>query len=297
VPNPLVQGTAATIAIVVSNAGPSTATAVTVGYSLPSQLTLNAAVATAGSCSGTSCTLASLGNGATATISVTVTPTAAGIFTVTATVAAKEPDPNASNGTASASVAVRLPLTSSAPPSSPPPAPILPPPLPGFLVNAQPVTGIVLVNGAPLGVPGQIPVGSFVNTTGGSIQLVAQNQTGLFDGGTFRLVQGEKPGGFTTLLLQPAVSTGVCGKAPKRRPATVARPKVLALLRGNGKGRFRTQGRYASATVRGTSWLIADRCDGTFVSVTAGLVAVYDIVLRRTIIVTAGHSYLARPRG
>jgi hypothetical protein len=70
---------------------------------------------------------------------------------------------------------------------------------------------------------------------------------------------------------------------------------VLALLRGNGKGRFRTQGRYSSASVRGTRWVTADRCDGTFTYVEQGEVAVYDIPRRRTIILTAGHSYLARP--
>jgi len=30
-----------------------------------------------------------------------------------------------------------------------------------------------------------------------------------------------------------------------------------------GGGRFRTRGRYSSATVRGTDWTVTDRCDGT----------------------------------
>ena len=97
------------------------------------------------------------------------------------------------------------------------------------------------------------------------------------------------------MLLRPPVSTSACGKTAKRRPASAARPKVLAQLSGNGKGRFRTQGRYASATVRGTNWLIAERCDGTFTQVKKGKVAVYDITRRQTIILTAGQSYLAKP--
>jgi len=65
-------------------------------------------------------------------------------------------------------------------------------------------------------------------------------------------------------------------------------------LWGNGKGRFRTTGRFAAATVRGTSWKIEDRCDGTVVSVTTGTVSVRDLRLKRNVVVTAGHSYLAK---
>jgi ferric-dicitrate binding protein FerR (iron transport regulator) len=64
---------------------------------------------------------------------------------------------------------------------------------------------------------------------------------------------------------------------------------------GDGQGRFRTAGRYASATVRGTNWLTADRCDGTFVRVRRGVVQVRDVPRRRQVIVRAGSSYLARP--
>ncbi|MGZ4331685.1 MAG: hypothetical protein ACXVXL_27240, partial [Solirubrobacteraceae bacterium] len=37
------------------------------------------------------------------------------------------------------------------------------------------------------------------------------------------------------------------------------------LLHASGHGKFRTKGRYAAATVRGTIWTTADRCDGTLV--------------------------------
>ncbi len=68
----------------------------------------------------------------------------------------------------------------------------------------------------------------------------------------------------------------------------------MRLLRATGKGHFRTQGRYSAATVRGTTWTVTDRCDGTFITVTRGTVAVLDLVKRKTIMVHAGKSYLAR---
>ena len=69
---------------------------------------------------------------------------------------------------------------------------------------------------------------------------------------------------------------------------------MIRQLWGNGSGHFRTKGRYAAATVRGTNWLTADRCDGTQVKVRRGVVAVLDIPLRKTVTVRAGKSYLAK---
>jgi ferric-dicitrate binding protein FerR (iron transport regulator) len=48
------------------------------------------------------------------------------------------------------------------------------------------------------------------------------------------------------------------------------------------------------ATVRGTSWYVEDRCDGTLTRVSKGSVSVYDRGRHRTVVVRAGHSYLAR---
>ena len=57
--------------------------------------------------------------------------------------------------------------------------------------------------------------------------------------------------------------------------------KGRAALWGKGKGAFRSQARYAAATVRGTFWLTADRCDGTQVTVRQGRVEVSDLVLHK----------------
>ena len=47
-------------------------------------------------------------------------------------------------------------------------------------------------------------------------------------------------------------------------------------LWGKGHGRFRTSGHYSAATVRGTKWLMEDRCDGTVTRVVRGTVEVED---------------------
>ena len=65
---------------------------------------------------------------------------------------------------------------------------------------------------------------------------------------------------------------------------------------GNGKGKFRTTGKYSSATVRGTIWLTQDECDGTLTKVTRGVVAVRDFKRKKTVTVKAGHSYLRATR-
>ena len=61
-------------------------------------------------------------------------------------------------------------------------------------------------------------------------------------------------------------------------------------------GKFRTKGRYAAATTRGTLWSVADRCDGTLTHVSKDSVTVNDFVRHKTIILRAGHSYLAKAR-
>jgi len=65
------------------------------------------------------------------------------------------------------------------------------------------------------------------------------------------------------------------------------------LLHASAHGKFRTSGRYAAATVRGTIWTVADRCDGTLTRDVTDSVSVVDFVRHKTIILHAGQSYLA----
>jgi ferric-dicitrate binding protein FerR (iron transport regulator) len=76
-------------------------------------------------------------------------------------------------------------------------------------------------------------------------------------------------------------------KKKKRKP-----PRRL--WGSDSQGKFRTRGGNSVATVRGTAWYVEDRCDGTLTRVSKGSVSVYDRGRRRTIVVRAGHSYLAR---
>ncbi len=78
-------------------------------------------------------------------------------------------------------------------------------------------------------------------------------------------------------------------------------PPAGRRIKVRAKGRIKTQGRHGSAIVRGTRWIMVDRCasnpsPGTFVSVQEGVVAVRDFRLRKTINVHRGERYLARAR-
>jgi LCCL domain len=178
----------------------------------------------------------------------------------------------------------------------------LPPPKPGVAVNVQGANGTVLVK-----VPGQsfatlqggaqIPVGSTVDVTKGSVDLTSADGAANFTKGVFVIREPAAPAATrVTDLTLTGGNFAVCNKSVRRNASRTATPnkKVVRRLWGNGKGRFRTTGRFAAATVRGTAWRIEDRCDGTVVSVTTGTVSVRDLRLKRNVVVTAGHSYLAK---
>src|SRR5262249_28525042 len=157
-----------------------------------------------------------------------------------------------------------------------------------------PFLGTVLVDGKPLVAGENIPFGATVDATKGTV-ILQSDDNGVIDemqftGGIFKLSQA-KDG--TTVLTLVGGDFSIC-KASHTVFMTQNAHTVRHLW-GNGHGKFETKGRYAAATVRGTIFLVADRCDGTFVKVTRGVVAVQDLVKHKTITVKAGHSYLALP--
>jgi hypothetical protein len=183
----------------------------------------------------------------------------------------------------------------------------------GSTFNVSAVTGIVLIkiNGVfvPLTETRQIPNGSVVNALHGSLGLLTANgqknktQHGSFGGAIFKLTQQRngKNKGFVTLSIvenafHGAPSYSLC-RAHSSADASAASlsSKTLQLLRASAHGKFTTRGRYSSATVRGTIWTVADRCNGTLVHDVTDSVAVIDFVRHKTIILHAGQSYLARP--
>jgi Bacterial Ig domain/Divergent InlB B-repeat domain/RTX calcium-binding nonapeptide repeat (4 copies) len=178
----------------------------------------------------------------------------------------------------------------------------LPAPTPGQDVNATPIAGDVLVKVAgtlqfvPLSVPRLVPVGSQLDATKGRVELTAARAGGITDtsqffDGTFQVSQPTP-----TAIAELRMVLGdfsVCS-LPSFTAADKNKRRVRRLW-GSGKGKFRTRGRYSSATVRGTVWKTEDRCDGTLTQVQEGSVTVRDIGRKKDIVVRAGKSYLAEP--
>ena len=124
-------------------------------------------------------------------------------------------------------------------------------------------------------------------------------QTGRFGGGVFTLRQSPRAAGAWTCTCAAArFRLPAPGRAPNARGGSLASAYACAAVRKlwgrDSGGRFRTHGRHSQATVRGTRWLTVDRCDGTLTRVTQGAVAVRDFRRHRTVVVRAGHAYLAR---
>jgi hypothetical protein len=142
----------------------------------------------------------------------------------------------------------------------------------------------------------QVPVGSTIDTRHGSVDLTTElpggsTQTGRFHGGVFEVRQPIEGRGMTELVLRgprPACGARAAAAATKRPPRS--------LWGRDQHGRFRTRASNSVVTVRGTEWYVADRCDGTLTRVAKGAVSVRDLHTKRTVLVRAGHSHLARNR-
>ncbi|HSC02001.1 MAG TPA: hypothetical protein VLC49_01750 [Solirubrobacteraceae bacterium] len=124
-----------------------------------------------------------------------------------------------------------------------------------------------------------LPVGSTVDAGRGKVRLVTadvgrgRTQSGSFGGGAFVVTQDRS--GLTTLTLaRGPAATRACAAGSRPAASSAAKtPKVLRLLHGSAHGKFRTVGRYAAATVRGTRWTTAESCSETMISDNRGQVA------------------------
>ena len=140
--------------------------------------------------------------------------------------------------------------------------------------------------------PGDVvPVGSVIDATKGRVRITIKLPNGKlqssdFYSGVFTVTQDKS--GLATMVL-----SGGSTKA-SLRSALAAKAKVIRQLWGSGSGKFATKGRFASATIRGTTWLTIDRTDATVIKVTAGKVAVRDFKKKRTVIVKKGRQYVAK---
>ena len=172
-----------------------------------------------------------------------------------------------------------------------------------FPVKSGKVTGTVLIKVpgskklVPLKPGAPVPNGSLIDTTKGTVQLPGPGGSDVFYAGQFTVFSTfettRAPAGVRVRqqVVELRLAGGnfrVCrttagaGKAPPKTP--------VRSVWGKGKGRFRTKGRYAAATVRGTFWLTRDRCDGTYVLVKQGKVDVLDFPKRKTVRLSPGKS-------
>ena len=194
----------------------------------------------------------------------------------------------------------------------------------GKTFNISLVSGLVLVkvNGQfiPLTELTQIPKNTVINALHGTLSLTSaagspspahdaaakgkkhttKTQKGTFGGAIFKVSQTTEGAGkgLVTLAIvenafKGAPSYATC-KAHKALDATAASSKTLQLLHASAKGKFRTKGKYSAATVLGTKWTVADRCDGTLTHAITDSVLVNDFVHHKAVVLHAGQSYLAK---
>jgi hypothetical protein len=183
-----------------------------------------------------------------------------------------------------------------------PEAPVL-----GETVAVGPRAGTVKVRSAAgksftLTAGATIPAGSVIDATNGTVAMTSaldedgNVQTAEFSGGRFQVRQSAKGDGMVDIYLKGSI--GNCRADTARLASTSSKKRPGRRLWGRDRnGKFRTHGNDSVASVRGTRWLTEDTCAGTRTRVTEGSVAVRDLNRKRTVIVRAGHSYLARRSG
>lgn len=191
-------------------------------------------------------------------------------------------------------------------------SPAIPPPVLARTGNVAPVSGKVLVKlpGTNIFVPlsslRQIPFGSVINATNGTVSVTTAlpgggTQTGQFFSGEFILRQGsngqvvaELTGGNFSVCPTKRERSHIARAASVRAQAAASGKHVVRKLWANAHGKFSTKGNYAAGAVQGTEWLTEDLCEGTLIRVTRDKVAVTNLVNHRHIEVKKGHKYLAK---
>jgi len=182
----------------------------------------------------------------------------------------------------------------------------LPPPVAGKTFNIAPLDGIVTTSCASESVrklekPRQVTLDCQIDAERGTVSVTAskgssgETQTAAFWGGLFDIDQEAGDD-------REAVMTLAGQRRCEKRAGSMGNRRILSRsggggrrLWGSGSGNYKTAGSHGSATVRGTIWLVADRCDGsTLFKVRKGTVVVRDFIKKSSVVIEAGQSYVAR---
>jgi len=179
------------------------------------------------------------------------------------------------------------------------PAPVI-----GKLAGVEPLSGSVRFQNShgafvALTRATTLPVGAVIDTTHGVVKVLtalpARGRTQALKvwGGIFRVAQSRHGNGLTRILLKTPLACRRHGRAHAASRRRGVRTRTLWAKDSNG--RYSTYGANSVATVLGTEWETVDSCAGTLTRVLQGRVRVRNSHTHRTILVSAGHSYLARP--
>jgi hypothetical protein len=109
--------------------------------------------------------------------------------------------------------------------------------------------------------------------------------------GLFRVDQARKDALLKLSLAEKLACPGAARSSAKAKQGPAKRH-----LWGSGKGNARTEGKYGSALVRGTTWGTFDTCRSTTVKVKDGVVTAFDKVKGTQKQVPAGRQYVARAK-
>jgi hypothetical protein len=185
----------------------------------------------------------------------------------------------------------------------------LPAPEQGETANIEPVSGRVRItikqnrNGKVVAAGSevlkdarQVPLATVIDTRRGRVRMTTASnnkgdvQKGEFYGGVYTTTQSATS---TRPITELRMSESLICQSSTRGKVTEARARRRHLW-GNARGRYRTRGRYSTATVRGTIWIQKDSCNTTTTAVRQGVVIVKDLVKRKNVRVKAGKTYTAR---
>jgi hypothetical protein len=277
------------------------------------------------------CQFATLAHGTAATVDVVVTVTSSGSIDNYVSVYSDQYDPNTADNFADLLLAAAD--TSGTTPGDPGNGSqpgsgsgngngggaqvSLPAPTAGKSVNLAPTKGIVLIQPPgtrsfqELNEAQQLPVGTTVDATNGTVRVTSSGGAGTFYGGQFKVTEPSAtpasrgtsdttPTGARVTQLQLAGGNfshcATSAKAPKHgKKVTLPATTVVRQLWGRGVGSFRTAGRYSTTATKSAFWLTADLCAGTLTRVKGGTAQVADSVHKRKVALKAGGSYLATP--